>query len=66
MDFDLFAWLHGNGERDGLETRDEVECAFFWDGCKALRGIGADGQRALGFRDLDSSGIRLCDGFVGL
>jgi len=43
LDLDLLAWLHRDDEWNGFEAGDEVEDAFFWDGCEALRGGGADG-----------------------
>ena len=42
VDLDLLAGLHGDGEGDGFEAGDEVEGSFFWDGCEALRSVGAD------------------------
>ena len=49
MDLDLLAGLHGDGDGDGFEAGDEVEGALFGDGVEALRGVGADGEGAVGF-----------------
>jgi len=65
VNLDLFAWLHGDGERGGFEAGDEVEGAFFGDGVEALGSGGADGQGALCFGDLDGFGVGLGDGFCG-
>ena len=43
MNLDFLAGLHRDGDGHGFEAGDEVEGSFFWDGCEALRGGGADG-----------------------
>ena len=42
VDLYLLGGLHGDDEGDGFEAGDEVEGSFFWDGCEALRSVGAD------------------------
>lgn len=65
MDLYLLTGLHGDCERDALETGDEVEGAFLWDGREALRGGGADGKGAVGFCDVDGFWVGLGECFGG-
>ena len=60
------AGFHLDGDGDCFEAGDEVEGAFFWDGCEALRGSGADGQGAGWFCDADGFWVGFGDGFGGL
>jgi hypothetical protein len=63
VDLKLLAGLHRDCERDGFEAGDEIEGAFLWDGCEALRGGGADGEGAFWFGDVDGFGVGLGDLF---
>ena len=62
-DFYLVAGLHGDCERDALESRDEVEGAFFWNGLEAARGVGTNREGAVWFGDLDGVAVRLGERF---
>ena len=57
--------LHGDGDGDGFEAGDEVEGALFGDRVEALRGVGANGECAVGFCDADGFGVGLGDCFGG-
>ena len=61
MDLYLLAGLHGDGEWDRFEARDEVEGAFFGYGVEALGGVGADGEGATWFFYADGFGVGLGD-----
>jgi hypothetical protein len=65
LDLELLAGLHFDCEGDAFEAWNEVEGAFFGDGCETLRGVGSDRQGAFSFCDADGFGIGLGEWFGG-